>query len=126
MVSLSVPEDERATSPIVGVVLLLSLTVVIGAVVGTGVLLNKETVNADVQIAVSGDEVTVLWAGEGTATHIEVSTSNSLGNATIDAVNGTVTVPDDVGQPSANTEIIVRAVNNDSSRVIEERVVDLS
>lgn len=126
MPSLSLPDDERATSPIVGVILLLSLTVVIGAVVGAGVLLNKETVNADVQVAVSEDEVTVMWTGEGTATHVEVSTSNALGNATIDAVNDTVTVPDDVGQPASNTEVIVRAVNNDSSRIVAERVVDLS
>ncbi|MFC3477641.1 archaellin/type IV pilin N-terminal domain-containing protein [Halobacterium litoreum] len=119
-------EDERATSPVVGAVLLLVVTVLVGAAVGAGVFLNKDTVNADVEIAVTGEEATVLWTEEGSATHLVVSTGNSLSNATIDSVNGTVRVPGDVGQASANTKIIVRAVNNETRRIIEERTVDLS
>lgn len=117
---------DRATAPLTGVVLLLVITVLVGAVVGAGVLLPEDELTAGVEIAATGDDATVLWNEAGSATHLVVTTSNSLGNATIESVNGTVTVPGDVGRASAQTTIVVRAANNETSRVIREKTVDLS
>lgn len=118
--------DERATSPVAGVLLLLAITLLVGAAVGAGVLIEDEGLNAGVEIAATGDEATVLWTEQGTANYLVVKTSNSLGNATIEAVNGTVRIPNDLGQASAETTIIVRAVNNETSKVVKEKTVDLS
>jgi FlaG/FlaF family flagellin (archaellin) len=117
---------ERGTAPITGVVMLLTITLLVAVAVGTGVFLNQDTVNAGVQVAVSDREATILWTEEGSATHILVTTERATTNATIQAVNGSVKIPDDVGAARRQTTIIVRAVNNESSRIIEERTVDLS
>lgn len=118
------PCDERATSPVVGVVLLFVIAVLVAGAVGVGVFANDDTVTAGVQIAATDGEATVLWTEEGNAEYIEVKTSNSLGNATIEEVNGTVKLPKDVGR-RGETTLIVRAVNNESERVIEEQEVEL-
>lgn len=117
--------SERATAPITGVVVLLTITILVGVAVGTGVFLNQQTVSAGVQVAVTDREATILWTEEGTADRIVVTTERASANATITAVNGSVKIPDDVGAARRQTTIIVRAVNNRSSRVIEERTVDL-
>ncbi|SEW19477.1 archaellin/type IV pilin N-terminal domain-containing protein [Halobacterium jilantaiense] len=118
------PSDERATSPAIGVALLFVIAVLVAGAVGVGVFLNDETVTAGVQIAASNGEATVLWTEAGNAEYIEVTTSNSLGNATIEEVEGTVELPRDVGR-SGETMLIVRAVNNETDRVIEEQEVEL-
>jgi flagellin-like protein len=116
------PSDERATSPLVGVVLLFVIAVLAAGAVGVGVFANDDT--AGVQIAATDGEATVLWTEAGNAEYIEVTTGNSLGNATIDEVNGTVELPQDVGR-RGQTNLVVRAVNNESERVIEEREIEL-
>lgn len=116
--------DERATSPVVGVVLLFVIAVLVAGAVGVGVFANQETVNAGVQIAATDGEATVLWTEAGNANYIEVTTGNSLGNATIESVDGTVDLPADVGR-AGETTLVVRAVNNESERVIEEQEVEL-
>jgi len=118
------PSDERATSPVVGVVLLFVIAVLVAGAVGVGVFANDDTVTADVQIAATDGEATVMWTDEGNAEYIEVTTSNSLGNATIEEVNGTVELPKDVGR-RGETNLVVRAVNNESERVIEEQEIEL-
>jgi FlaG/FlaF family flagellin (archaellin) len=117
---------ERATAPITGVVMLLTITVLVAVAVGTGVFLNQDTVSAGVQIAVSDREATILWTEEGSADRILVTTERANRNATIQAVNGSVKIPDDVGAARRQTTIIVRAVNNETSKIVEERTVDLS
>lgn len=118
------PSDERATSPIVGVVLLFVVAVLVAGAVGVGVFVNDETVTAGVQVAASNGEATVLWTEEGNANYVEVTTGNALGNATIESVNGTVELPRDVGR-TGQTNLVVRAVNNESERVIEEQTIEL-
>ena len=118
------PVDERATSPLVGVVLLFVIAVLVAGAVGVGVFGNDDTVTAGVQIAASEGEATVLWTEAGNAEYIEVTTSNSLGNATIEEVDGTVELPQDVGR-RGDTTLVVRAVNNESERVIEEQEIEL-
>ena len=118
------PSDERGTAPAVGVALLFVIAVLVAMAVGVGVFANDNTVTAGVQVAASDGEATVLWTDEGNAEYIEVKTSNSLGNATIDEVDGTVELPDDVGH-RGDTTLIVRAVNNESERVIEEQEIEL-
>lgn len=118
------PDDERATSPVVGVLLLFVIAVLVAGAVGVGVFGNDDTVTAGVQIAANDGEATVLWTEGGNAEYIEVTTSNSLGNATIDEVNGTVELPRNVGR-RGDTNLVVRAVNNESERVIEEQEIEL-
>jgi flagellin-like protein len=118
------PSDERATSPLVGVVLLFVIAVLAAGAVGVGVFANDDTVTAGVQIAATDGEATVLWTEAGNAEYIEVTTGNSLGNATIDEVNGTVELPQ-AGGRRGQTNLVVRAVNNESERVIEEREIEL-
>ncbi|MDH5019009.1 archaellin/type IV pilin N-terminal domain-containing protein [Halobacterium rubrum] len=118
------PSDERATSPAVGVVLLLAVAVVVAGAVGVGVLTEGEGVTAGVQIAATDGEATVMWTEAGNANYIEVTTGNSLGNATIEQVNETVELPKDVGR-AGETNLVVRAVNNESERVIEEQEIEL-
>lgn len=118
------PSDQRATSPVVGVALLFVIAVLVAGAVGVGVFGNDDTVTAGVQIAATDGEATVLWTEAGNAEYIEVTTSNSLGNATIDEVNGTVKLPRDVGR-RGETNLVVRAVNNESDRVIEEQEIEL-
>lgn len=119
-----VPSDERATSPAVGVALLLVVAVVVAGVVGVGVIADNESVTAGVQIAATGGEATVLWTEAGNANYIEVTTGNALGNATIEEVGETVELPQDVGQ-RGETTLLVRAVNNETERVVEEQEVEL-
>jgi len=118
------PSDERGTAPVVGVALLFVIAVLVAMAVGVGVFANDNTVTAGVQVAASDGEATVLWTDGGNAEYIEVKTSNSLGNATIDEVDGTVELPEDVGR-RGDTTLIVRAVNNESERVIEEQEIEL-
>jgi len=119
-----VPSDERATSPVVGVALLFVVAVLVAGAVGVGVFVNDDTVTAGVQVAASDGEATVLWTEAGNANYVEVTTGNSLGNATIESVNGSVELPQDVGR-AGETNLVVRAVNNESERVIEERDIEL-
>jgi len=121
---IPVPSDERATSPAVGVALLFVVAVLVAGAVGVGVFANDETVTAGVQIAATNGEATVLWTEAGNAEYIEVTTGNSLGNATIEEVDGTVELPRDVGR-RGKTTLVVRAVNNETDRVIEEQDIEL-
>jgi FlaG/FlaF family flagellin (archaellin) len=117
---------ERGTAPLTGVVVLLVITVLVAAAVGTGVFLNQDSVDATVEIAVGQTEATVLWTEQGSADRIVVTTADAQGNVTIESVNGTARVPGDIGTARRSTTIIVRAVNNESSTILEERTVDLS
>jgi FlaG/FlaF family flagellin (archaellin) len=121
---IPVSSDERATSPAVGVAVLLVVAVVVAGAVGVGIVADDETVTAGVQVAATGGEATVLWTEAGNANYIEVTTANALGNATIEEVDGTVELPREVGQ-RGETTLIVRAVNNESERVIEEQEIEL-
>jgi len=118
------PRDDRATSPVVGVAVLFVVAVVVAGAVGVGVFFDDETVTAGVRIDTDNGGATVTWSEAGNADYVEVRTENGLGNATIEAVNDRVELPEDVGEPGETT-VVVRAVNNDSERVIEEQAVEL-
>ncbi|QRY22364.1 hypothetical protein JT689_10140 [Halobacterium sp. GSL-19] len=118
------PSDERATSPATGVAVMFVLAVLIAAAVGVGAFTNNEEVTATVQVAATDGGATVLWTDQGTANYIEVTTGNALGNTTITEVGGTAELPKDVGR-TGETTLVVRAVNNESDRVIEEQDVEL-
>lgn len=100
------------------------LAVLIAAAVGVGAFTNNEEVTATVQVAATDGGATVLWTDQGTANYIEVTTGNALGNTTITEVGGTAELPKDVGR-TGETTLVVRAVNNESDRVIEEQDVEL-
>ena len=71
----SLQGEERAVSPVIGVILMVAITVILAAVIGAFVLGIGDDVQSDVQAGVSvdgegSDNVTVTWTSEGTATEI--------------------------------------------------------
>ena len=61
--------DERAVSPVIGVILMVAITVILAAVIGTFVLGLGESVSEEPRAGVSfsqtGQDVTETWTNEG-------------------------------------------------------------
>lgn len=68
--------DSRAVSPVIGVILMIAITVVLSAVVGTFVLGMTDSVEQDVTagvtVAQTDNTTTVTWIARGDATSISV------------------------------------------------------
>lgn len=68
--------DSRAVSPVIGVILMIAITVILSAVVGTFVLGMTDTVEQDVTagvtVAQTDNTTTVTWTARGRATSISV------------------------------------------------------
>ena len=75
-------DDERAVSPVIGVILMVAITVILAAVIATFVLdLGsgvQEDATAGVDISQDGDDVTVTWISEGNSAglHIDAGATN--------------------------------------------------
>ena len=90
-------EDERAVSPVIGVILMVAITVILAAVIaafvldmGSGMEKNaKAGVNFDVDNA--NDEITVSAASMGNAEKIELRGDTST-SKTVDKVGGSITL----------------------------------
>ena len=74
-------EDERAVSPVIGVILMVAITVILAAVIGTFVLDLGNDVGENVQAGASvsfdnsNDEFSVTWTSNQNAEHLNVSGS---------------------------------------------------
>jgi flagellin-like protein len=91
--------DDRAVSPVIGVILMVAITVILAAVIGTFVLGLGDDINQEVQAGATVDQdtdngqITVTWTSQGTADGIEVT--NSTGgdwDGNITTVGGQVTI----------------------------------
>jgi flagellin-like protein len=77
--------DDRAVSPVIGVILMVAITVILAAVIGTFVLGLGDDINQEVQAGVTVDQnpdtgnITVTWTSQGTADGIAVEDTYTQG-----------------------------------------------
>jgi flagellin-like protein len=109
-------DDDRAVSPVIGVILMVAITVILAAVIGTFVLGLGEDIETEVTagVTISGSDTsnsrTVTWTSEGTANSVEIV--NSSGDqGTISNVGGSQTV-------STTGEYSAVAVGDDGKRTV--------
>jgi flagellin-like protein len=96
--------DDRAVSPVIGVILMVAITVILAAVIGTFVLGLGDSLESEVQagVSVDGDSEdtsrTVTWSSQGTAEKIIVRGPSTDTNIT--SVGGTASA-NNTGEYSA-------------------------
>lgn len=77
--------DEKAVSPVIGVILIVAITVILGAVVGTAALGFGDRVEENVQAGATvefnqqDNTFTVNWVSGGNADYLNVSLSGDFG-----------------------------------------------
>jgi flagellin-like protein len=110
--------DNRGVSPVIGVILMVAITVILAAVIGTFVLGLGEDIESEVQAGAtingSADSTTrtVTWTSQGTAESIKViDNTGTLQGSEISSVGGSETV-------STSGEYSVVAVDGDRETVI--------
>lgn len=85
-------ENERAVSPVIGVILMVAITVILAAVIATFVLdlgsNQSSNINAGVDFSESGDEVTTELINSGNADNIYVRIQESNGQTAYLNPNG--------------------------------------
>ncbi|WP_266076527.1 type IV pilin N-terminal domain-containing protein [Haladaptatus caseinilyticus] len=124
---------ERAVSPVIGVILMVAITVILAAVIGTFVmgLGNSVEKNVNAGAEISADKaangaVTVTWVSKGTASQVSVKVKEkggtNNGTATINNIGDSVTIyeksggNDDLGfsaDGDRQVQIIVTAIGED-------------
>lgn len=105
--------DDRGVSPVIGVILMVAITVILAAVIGTFVLglgdsLNQ-SVNAGVSVDQDGSDYTVTLVNNGTADTVEL---RGGGSGTLSSVGDTVTVT------SPGDDIQVVAIADDGTETV--------
>ena len=90
-------EDERAVSPVIGVILMVAITVILAAVIGTFVLDLGNDIGENVQAGASvsadsgDDELTITWTSNQNADFLEANVSSPVGvDATLNDVGAKV------------------------------------
>lgn len=117
--------DERAVSPVIGVILMVAITVILAAVIGTFVLglggNIGDSVTAGVTVEDEGTSaVTVTLANKGTADEVRISDQDdSSTNETLSTVGSSVTVGTGSGtELSSDGNYSVVAVAGDEESLI--------
>ena len=117
----AVSGDERAVSPVIGVILMVAITVILAAVIGTFVLGLGDSLGSNVNAGVAVDEPSdgefeVTWVSEGTATNITTSDDDF----TLEDVgaSGTVSVSEGdsisiIAVGSDGTKTVIQTIRND-------------
>jgi len=116
-------DDERAVSPVIGVILMVAITVILAAVIGAFVLdlgsNQQENVNAGInaeQVNSSGAEFQVTDMGNAQEIDLQASGGNvTLSSNTLGSVGDST---DAAGLTSGDTVTIV-AVDGDNENVIQ-------
>ena len=94
---LSLPENTRAISSVVGVALMVGIVVVLSGVIGFAVLDFGDDIGAEPTASVNVEETTkdnfrVTWVSQGNADKVEIDSSNTLNSvgesATVDLTDG--------------------------------------
>jgi len=95
-------EEERAVSPVIGVILMVAITVILAAVIAAFVLdmgqSQESSVNAGVNVDESPTEVEVGWTSQGSANSLAVEASITDYDEVETAVNN------DGGSPDAKED----------------------
>ena len=112
-------DDERAVSPVIGVILMVAITVILAGVIATFVIdLGGETannVNAGVKITEAsggGQEITVTSMGNADSVEVRDSSGSSVTGSSMSSTGASTTV-------SATGSYSVVAINSDAEAVIQ-------
>ena len=122
-------EDERAVSPVIGVILMVAITVILAAVIATFVTGLGGSVDQSVQAGATAqfdpvsDKVTVTFTSGQNAKEIEVQAKSggsvsAIGGTlpvTLSDVGGSVTISGDDGK---DVQIIVTAIGEDGGKTV--------
>lgn len=111
--------DDRGVSPVIGVILMVAITVILAAVIGTFVLGLGDSIGQSTTAGISVDQnatdVTVTLASAGTAERVEIRQGGSpQGN--LSSVGETVVVPVSggdiqvIGFGSDGSETLIRTI----------------
>jgi flagellin-like protein len=106
-------------SPVVGVILMVAVTVILAAVIGTFVLdlgtNTNENVNAGVSMDETNEGVEIQWIDRGNADQIEVLINGSkVSGSELTSVGNSVTIT-----AEANKTVSVRASSEDTQTIIQ-------
>ena len=129
-------DDDRAVSPVIGVILMVAITVILAAVIGTFVLGLGEDIqseaNAGVTFDVTSSDATVTWVSQGNADEVRIQVDSAGGTWTTDGSDTTLTsVGDSSTESQAGTyRVSVIAVKNPGAdeikTVIQTREVTIA
>ncbi|MDR9429697.1 MAG: type IV pilin N-terminal domain-containing protein [Natronomonas sp.] len=113
--------DDRAVSPVIGVILMVAITVILAAVIGTFVLNLGDSVDSEVQAGASieGDEtsnVTVTYTSEGTSEKLNVTNGTHV--ETIQNVGGSVSLDSNDGGIGAGDYSVVAVAEDGKETVV--------
>lgn len=96
--------DDRGVSPVVGVILMVAITVILAAVIGTAVLdlggNVEENANAGLQVSEDSNGITYTWVQSGNAEKIEILVNGQEPggkNNTLSSIGDRVTVQTNEG-----------------------------
>ena len=110
-----IPRDDRGVSPVIGVILMVAITVILAAVIGTFVLGLGDSLDQGVNAGVSVDEnngnYTVTLVNKGTADSV-VLRGGGDGADDLNDVGDSVTVDD----PGENIQVV--AIASDGSEAV--------
>ena len=125
--------DERAVSPVIGVILMVAITVILAAVIGTFVLGLGDSLGDSqptAQLSISGEEsdndvagtITIEHTGGDTinAENIDIAVRN--GSETIDRDRLSDVFDDDDARISVGDSVTVELEDNDSDNVVIDGV----
>jgi flagellin-like protein len=136
-------ESERAVSPVIGVILMVAITVILAAVIGSFVLgiggdieetpqVRLEATDANPPLSASADDLFVIRHNGGDSISFSdlnvivedsgtvITTSSVTGDL---QVGGTKTVSEDTDQLSSQTELDVRIVHQPSDSLLLDTTV---
>jgi flagellin-like protein len=116
-------EDDRAVSPVIGVILMVAITVILAAVIGTFVLNLGGSVQSNVQAGASvtadGGDITVTWTSNQNADYLTATLGDT--SACTTAFSGSAT---EVGQSltagdcSGTVKVTVTASTNEGQDTV--------
>jgi flagellin-like protein len=128
-------DDDEAVSPVIGVILMVAITVILAAVIGTFVLNLGGSVQENVQAGVSiehdggNNEISATWTSNQNADEIDINfadstqtttkleTLNNVGNtATFDCV--------DKGTVGDQVDVTATGIAGDTSTVLTTDTID--
>jgi len=125
-------DDERAVSPVIGVILMVAITVILAAVIGTFVLnlggSVQENVQAGASVSTTSDNsVKVTWTSNQNANKLVVDISNCLPSDETDTLNNvgdTFTTSGSCSSGGTATVIVTAEGDGDAQTVIVNKDVD--
>ncbi|MFC7187858.1 type IV pilin N-terminal domain-containing protein [Halorubrum yunnanense] len=126
--------DDRAVSPVIGVILMVAITVILAAVIGTFVLGlgdslgdSQPTASIGIEAGSETGEVVISHNGGDALTGSELDVVDGSGNSLSGSPPGDLSVGGSVTVSSEKaTETTVRVIHTPSETILAENTVDLS